>query len=57
MERVRERGREEGSGKNTFMEKNYYNLRPAPLEKNSDFQEAVLHLIISERKMRLVRDK
>lgn len=40
------------------MEKNYFhNLRLAPQEKNSDFQEAVLHLIISERKRRLIRDK
>lgn len=57
-ERERERGREDDSGKNTPMEKNYFhNLRLAPQEKNSDFQEAVLHLIISERKRRLIRDK
>ena len=44
--------------KNTFMKRNtFHNLHLAPQEKNSDFQEAVSHLIISEKEMRLEKDK
>lgn len=55
--RERERRKKNGNRKNTFMKKySSHNLHLSPQEKNSDFQEAVLHLIISERKMRFVRD-
>ena len=53
--RERDQGR---CGKNTFMERNTsHNLHLAPQEKNSDFQEAVSHLIVSEKEMKLEKDK
>lgn len=35
----------------------FHNLHLAPQEKNSDFQEAVSHLIVSEKEMKLEKDK
>ena len=51
-------GSEDSGGKNTLRKRIYFhNLRLSPQEKNSDFQEAVSHLIRSERELRLGKDK
>lgn len=56
--RERGKGIKESGGKNTFMKrKTFHNLHLAPQEKNSDFQEAVSHLIVSEKEMKLEKDK
>ena len=53
-----EKGSRKVVEKNTFMKRNtFHNLHLAPQEKNSDFQEAVSHLIIYEKEMRLGKDK
>ena len=59
QEEKKERGKEQGQWwKKTFMKRNsFHNLHLAPQEKNSDFQEAVSRLIISEKEMRLEKEK
>lgn len=57
-DREGKRKRDQGKcGKNTVKRNTFHNLHLAPQEKNSDFQEAVSHLIVSEKEMKLEKDK